>query len=105
MATVAIEKAPTREIKYAWQRRYPDAKLMRIVVEENENIPPTGLFVAVNGDPYVIVPGEEVEVPDFLLAHLDNASMGVPVVDPNSRQVVGYRTRTRYPYRIVYREP
>lgn len=71
----------------------------RIVLEENENIPPTGQFVSHNGRSYVIVPGEEVTVPEFLLEVLDNAQMASAIVDSKSQKVLGYRTRSRFPYR------
>ena len=103
MATPVVEKA-VKETKYAWQKRYPEAKAVRVVFEESEEIPPTGLFIQINGDPFVVVAGEEVEVPDFLLAHMDNAVKGVPVMDPSTQQVVGFRNRTRFPYRIIARD-
>ena len=100
----AVKTAKTKaapEIKYAWQRKYPKAKLVKIILDENDEIPPTGLFVNINDDSFVIVAGEEVEVPDFLVSHLDNCVKSMPVIDPNTRQVLSYRDRARFTYRVV----
>ncbi len=73
----------------------------RIVLEENENIPPTGLFVGHNGRGYMIQAGVELWVPDFLLEVLDHAVMAAPITDGKTMKVLGYRNRMRYPYRVV----
>jgi hypothetical protein len=74
---------------------------VRIVIEENDSIPPTGLFVGLNGKGYLIRPGEEVNVPRGVMEILDNAVMSAPQIDPGTRRVVGYRERMRYPYRVI----
>jgi hypothetical protein len=70
-----------------------------IMLEENEEIPPTGLFIGVNGRSYLLQPGSKVAVPQGIIDVLDNAIMSTPKIDPATKRVVGYKERLRYPYR------
>lgn len=85
----------------AQQKAVGMPKTRRIVLEENDEIPPSGLYLGVNGRGYMILPGVEVDVPEFLIEVLDHAEKSVPVIDPQTRQVVGWRNRLRYPYRTI----
>lgn len=74
-------------------------KRVKIILEEGDHIPPTGAPFGHNGDMIVIMPGEVVEIPEKFLNVINDCVMSSPVVDPASKQVVGYRDRLRYPYR------
>lgn len=73
---------------------------VKITLEENDNIPPTGQFFGINGASFMLRPGVEVSVPAGIVDILDNAIMSVPVKDPNTLQVIGYRNKRRYPYQV-----
>ena len=72
-----------------------------IILEENDDIPPTGLFIGHNGDSFLIRTGVPLHVPLKILAILDDAIKTVPLTDPVTMRVVGSRDRMRYPYRRV----
>ena len=72
-----------------------------IMLEENDDIPPTGLFIGHNGTGYLLRAGEPVPVPAHLLNVLDDAIASYPVTNPATGQVSGYRERRRYNYRRV----
>lgn len=74
---------------------------VKIILEENDEIPPTGLFIGLNGRGYLIVAGEEVTVPSGVVEILEHAITSVPQLDPQTKQVVGYRDRMRYSFRRV----
>ena len=46
-------------------------------------------------------PGEEASVPVELLSVLNDALTDSPVIDPITSQVLGYKQKLRYPYRLV----
>ena len=75
-------------------------KRIRIILEENDNISPTGQFIACNGRAYILRPGEEADVPEELVSVLNDAVEDRPIVGPDSR-VVGWRKALRFPYRVI----
>jgi hypothetical protein len=77
------------------------SRRVKILLEETSEIPPTGQFIGYNGVGYVLRPGEAADVPEGLLNVLDNAVMSVPIV--NGDQVVGFRDKLRFPYRVLER--
>ena len=76
-------------------------KTVRIILEETENMAPTGQMFSLNGRAYLIRPGEPVDIPIGILEVIDNAVMSVPIIDQVSMKVVGHRNRHRFPYRLV----
>jgi hypothetical protein len=78
----------------------PTPKRIRIMLEDNADIPPTGQFVSVNGRTYMVQPGKWFDAPQELINVLDDAVATVPILDPNTQRVIGYRDRLRFPYRV-----
>lgn len=74
---------------------------VKIVLEEDPGIPPTGLYISANGRPYLLMPGVEAEVPPEVISVLNDAVTAVPVIDPQTQRVNGYRSRLRFPYRRI----
>lgn len=74
-------------------------KTRRIMVEEDPDIPPTGLFVGVNGYGYLLKPGVVIDAPLAVIEVLDNAIVSVPTVNPHTLQITGSRERRRFSYR------
>ncbi len=75
-------------------------KRVKIILEENDEIPPGGQFFGINGTGYMVKPGVPVEVPEFIIGIIETAVVTKPVLDENNR-VVGHREVPRFPYRLV----
>ena len=72
-----------------------------IVLDDIDEIPPSGQFFGADGVGYLLRPGEEAMVPDSILSILDTCVVSAPIVDRGTLQVIGTRDRLRFPYRIV----
>lgn len=72
-----------------------------VVLDDNDDIPPTGLFVGHNGIGFMLQTGIPALVPEHILGILDDAVMEAPVIDPKTKQIIAYRPRPRYTYREV----
>jgi hypothetical protein len=76
-------------------------KRVWIILQDNEQIPPTGLFVGHNGRGFMIKANVAVEVPVELIEILNNAIYDAPLVDQQTKQIIGYTPRLRFPYSVV----
>lgn len=95
-----VKKSPVKKAKKP-RPAVTKPKTTRIVLSENDDIPPTGLFLGHNGRGYLVQTGVEVDIPNYVLDIINQAVMSTPIIDPETRQVTGYRNRLRYPYQIV----
>jgi hypothetical protein len=91
---------PAKSVRKITMPTNKNAETRRILLEENADIPPIGQFIGHNGHGYLLKPGIWVDVPLPIIEVLDHAVMEVPEIDPDTRRVVGWRQRLRYPYRV-----
>lgn len=97
----AVPPLPTRSAASKGKKATLDPTTrVRIVLEDNDQIPPGGQFVSANGVAYLLQPGHEIDVPLSVVDVLDHAIVSVPIVDTGNT-VIGYRDRLRMPYRYV----
>lgn len=76
-------------------------KTTRIIIDQTDEIPPSGIFVGHNGRTFMLQAGVEIDCPDFVIDVLNDAIMTAAVTDPETHRVVGHRNRLRIPYRVV----
>jgi hypothetical protein len=85
-------------------RVYNEARV-RIILEDQDGIPPTGQFFGIDGIGYMIRPGVPAEVPVGIVDILNHAVMSTPVLDPVSKQVLRFKDQLRFPYRVLAHIP
>ena len=95
MEDVKVQKAPAKIAPIGMP------ETVRIILEDDDSIPPTGLFIGLNGKGYLLRTTEEADVPLGVKEILDHAVMSMPVVDPQTRRVIGHKERLRFNYRVV----
>jgi hypothetical protein len=77
------------------------AERVWIVLDDNDEIPPGGQFIGINGVGYMLMAGVEAFVPKAVCNVLDEAVKSVPVLDQNTKRVIGWKNRKRFPYTVV----
>lgn len=75
-------------------------KRVLIVLQDNDNIPPTGQYIGLNGRNWHLRPGEEALVPIGVCEILDNA-VELAAIKDGSQRIIGHRNRMRFPYTVV----
>lgn len=78
----------------------PDERVW-IRLEDSEAVPPTGLFVGLNGRGYLLRTSVPLHVPKGVLEILRNAKEAQPVFDPTTLQVLEWVERPKYQFSIV----
>jgi hypothetical protein len=79
----------------------PDVKKrVAIILEDSDLIPPTGQFISCNGRAYMVQTGKRVEVPEEIISVLNDAITSHAITNSDG-EVLGYRDRMRFPYRLV----
>lgn len=107
LSNISVQQAdapPARSGKAVPKLNMPSnkgVKTLRILLEENADIPPSGQFIGHNGNSYLLKPGVWVDVPLPLIEVLNNAVAQVPERDPQTQQITGWREKLRYPYRVA----
>jgi hypothetical protein len=97
MEAAVVREAPVREQAKAVVKE----RRVRIVLEDNDQVPPTGQYFGINGVGYMLKSNMEALVPLGLIDVLNNAVVDRPVIDADTKQVVGWRKQLRFPYRVV----
>ena len=91
---------PSHKAKPKPAAKKDDVERTLVVLQKNDEIPPSGLFIGHNGVGYKLMAGKKANVPNFLLDILDNAVVKKPMMDDDGR-IAGYEDSPRFPYQVV----
>lgn len=92
-------RAANKVIKYTMPG-YGSVATLRILLEDNADIPPTGQYIGVNGNGYLLKTGVWCDVPLPIIEVINHAVQMQPITNA-AKQVVGWREKMRYPYRVA----
>lgn len=98
---VDVAPAPVKAKRKAMADTPKVRKMTRILLEESNNIPETGLYLGHNGKGFLLKPGVQVDVPPEIIEILDHAVQSIPTVDPQNFAITGMRDQMKYPYRVI----
>lgn len=87
-----------KELNELKARKPAKLEKFRIEIEDNDKIPPGGMFICGNGKTFLAQAGIEITVPRIVLEILDDAVEEVPIIDPRTMVVRRYIKRKKYPY-------
>lgn len=96
-----INEPPKREAAPAPYQ----GKRVWIELQDGEHINPTGQFIGHNGRGFMLKAGEPALVPPEIINILNDAVYDAPIVDPTTQQILGYRKRLRFAYRVLPNGP
>lgn len=74
---------------------------VRIILERNADMPPTGQFFGANGIGTILKPNIPADVKPSIINILNTCVMSTPIIDPATLQITGFEDRLRFPYRIL----
>ena len=100
----ALVLSPEQKVAISESGRAPkvsDKDRVWIILDDNDEIPPGGQFIGVNGVGYNLIAGVEAFVPRAVCEVLDHAVKSVPVQDQMTKRIIGWKQRKRFPYSVV----
>lgn len=95
-----VREQPRAEVEQGVRKFYREDRV-RIILEEQRGIPPTGQFFGLQGVGFMLKPGQPADVPVGIVDILNHAIESEPVVEDETMKVTRFRNRLRLPYRVI----